>query len=118
MNKNIVLGIVAFLILVLVGVGTYRNLGSKNIAKEGKVVKVGVNLPFTGFLALYGNDIKEGINLAALDYLDSLEKDNLRIDFDFQDNEGEANNAVTIFQKHQLTHKEFGRKVWFFHLRQ
>ena len=66
--------------------------------KSNKKVVIACNLPLTGDIAVYGVSVRDGINFA----LSNLKNDNLldSIDlmFDFQDNQGLAKTAVSIYQ--------------------
>jgi len=66
------------------------------------VVDVACNLPLTGNLATYGESVKDGVTFA----IENIKKNNpnkeLNINFDWQDNTGEAKNAVTIMKKQYL----------------
>ncbi len=63
-------------------------------ALDQPCLKVGANVPLTGFLANYGASIQEGVTMA-LD--ESPEKG--RVTFDWQDNKSEAKETVSIFKK-------------------
>ena len=64
------------------------------IAEEKPCIRVGVNIPMSGFLANYGNSIQEGVILA---FEDSSNRNN--VSFDWQDNKSQAKETVSIFQK-------------------
>lgn len=62
MNKKIVLGVLAVLVLALAGIGIYRQVNRTQIDNE--VIKIGVILPLTGPVSNLANYHKLGIDLA------------------------------------------------------
>ena len=71
--------------------------GCKNDS-ENKV-KIAVNLPLTGYIGVYGERMQTGMDLARKDLTDSMKKENIVLEFDYQDNRGETKDAITIFNK-------------------
>lgn len=69
---------------------------------EENTLKIACNLPLTGDVAIWGESVKDGINMALKDLKDSLTKNSVDLQFDFQDNQGLPKNAVTIFQKQTM----------------
>lgn len=96
MNKKIVLGIAAILLLALVGVGIYKNL-SKN--KEKDVIKIGAILPLTGDAAEFGNGNKTGIELAIIDINDKGGINGKIVEMIYEDSKNNPTTAITIYNK-------------------
>jgi branched-chain amino acid transport system substrate-binding protein len=67
--------------------------------KDGEVV-IAANIPLTGELAIYGESIRNGVNMAIEEF--DNETNQFSFKFDWQDNRGEARNAVSIMQKQLL----------------
>lgn len=88
MNKKIILGIIAILVLSLIGVGIFRQV---NIKQEKVGLKIGAILPLTGKFSYYGNEVKNALTIAQ-------PKDS-SIQFVFEDNLSQATNAVTVANK-------------------
>lgn len=65
--------------------------------QQKESVQIAANLPLSGNLATYGNAVQEGANMAVSD-LDSLHKDGPDLNFDWKDNTGETQRAVSIAQ--------------------
>jgi branched-chain amino acid transport system substrate-binding protein len=61
--------------------------------RENDVIKVGVNLPLTGKLSYYGNEVKNALEIV------SLNNPNSKIQLIFEDNQSESSNSVTVFNK-------------------
>lgn len=70
-----------------------------SFAEEGRPLKVALNLPLSGGLAVYGKSVEEGVRIA----LDEDAQSKSFLELDFQDNEGMAKNAVTIANKQLLS---------------
>lgn len=66
-----------------------------SFAEESRPLKVALNLPLSGGLAVYGKSVEEGVRIA----LDEEAGIKDLLELDFQDNEGMAKNAVTIANK-------------------
>ncbi len=60
---------------------------------ESQVIKIGVILPLTGDLSVFGNWIKKGINLAV------NEMKPLNVEIVFEDNMGQTSRSVSAFHK-------------------
>lgn len=67
-----------------------------SVPAQGKSVTVAANLPLTGFLAVYGEAIREGATLAAESNGD------VNVRFDWQDNASDPATAATILRQQQL----------------
>ena len=82
--------IIAFLVL-----NSCNNQNSKKVSE--KTITISTNLPLTGNLGVYGKDIQKGVQFA-LDEI-SMKKDSVKLDFNWNDNKGEAKMAANIYQK-------------------
>ncbi len=94
-NKGIIIGI----LIVLVGIGGYfawkQNL---NAPKEKDIIKIGAILPLTGDVAVYGNSLKKGVDLAVDRYnADSL--NHKKIELVYEDSKANPKLAVSSFEK-------------------
>lgn len=88
MNKKVVIGVAVLIILVLIGVGIYRQFSKK---QEKEVIKIGAILPLTGKFSFYGNEVKNGLTL--------VQKNDSSLNFIFEDNLSQANISVTAMNK-------------------
>nr|NQU93460.1 ABC transporter substrate-binding protein [Bacteroidota bacterium] len=68
--------------------------------KDKEVVKIACNIPLTGNLAVYGESVRNGIELAQNEFKSD---DADILSFDFQDNMGQSKNSVTVLNKHLLS---------------
>jgi branched-chain amino acid transport system substrate-binding protein len=75
----------------------------KNVPANGAVqtVTVGVNLPLTGQLGVYGKGLQDSAMMAQ-DDLKAANQLAATLKFDWQDNAGDPKKAVTLFQKQFL----------------
>lgn len=64
-------------------------------APPARKLRIACNLPLTGDLATYGGAVREGIEFA-LEQMASEERS--RLEFDWQDNQGQARQAASIMQ--------------------
>lgn len=103
MNKKIVLGFAAVLILALVGVGIFRQVNLKKTEKD--VIRIGAILPLTGNLSYLGEEEKNALSL----FVDSVNKNsNITLDIIFEDSRGTAKDGVAAYNKlKQLGIKNF-----------
>jgi branched-chain amino acid transport system substrate-binding protein len=70
---------------------------SINCQKQGaSQVVVGVDLPLTGNLSFYGNELRDALTLVQQEHAAS------GVTFAFEDNQSEANGSVTVFNKFAL----------------
>jgi len=65
--------------------------------KDSNVAKVGVNLSLTGSLAYWGTQLKQGMEIAVAESNENKQAEKLQVIF--EDNQGQAKNAISIFQK-------------------
>jgi branched-chain amino acid transport system substrate-binding protein len=100
MNKKILVGMIA---AVLVAVMAWVFLAKgKESDKKAISIDVAVNMPMTGDLSIYGESVRDGIKLAMDELKDSLDLYDIAINYDMQDNAGNAKNAVAIYKSQQL----------------
>lgn len=91
--KKIILGITALsLLLILAGCGL-QNVSQQQTAKEP--IKIGAILPLTGPVAIWGENIKNGMEMAKSE----LEQAGDEVSFAYDDSQGTGAQAVTQFQK-------------------
>jgi branched-chain amino acid transport system substrate-binding protein len=99
-------GFVAVSAVVAVGLGSCDFLAPTKPGQQpgpsgsvtGGTVNVGVNLPLTGELGVYGKGIQDSA-MMALDDLKAANQLGADLRFDWQDNAGDPKTAVTVFQK-------------------
>lgn len=87
-NKTIIL-IILITIVVIFGF-------KANFKDQNRHVKIGVTLPITGNLSMYGESILNGINMAVAEQNNS---DSLKIDLIVGDNQGLSSRAVSDVNK-------------------
>jgi branched-chain amino acid transport system substrate-binding protein len=94
MNKKIVLGFAAVLILALVGVGIFRQANQNKSKKE--VIKIGAILPLTGEISSFATPLLEGIEVAK----EKINKDNrINLQIVIEDSKADAKTAITALEK-------------------
>lgn len=96
--------IVWLLLALAVLIGGFYWYKTKEKATETNTIKIGANLPLTGYVGNIGESVREGINMRLEELKDSITVSGVSIEIDFQDNKGEAKDAVNILQK-QLINK-------------
>ena len=79
-------------------------ISCKNI--NNREVRIACNMPMTGDLGYFGEQAQRGLTWALEEYKDTLDDLGYHISIDFQDNEGLAKNAMSIFQKQSLAHPD------------
>ena len=87
------------LLIVIVAIGSYFvwNSQSKKTAQDKEVVKIGAVLPLTGEMASYAIQLKKGMDLAV--ELNNSNSSNTKIEVIYEDDKGEAKNAVSAYRK-------------------
>lgn len=87
--------IIVFLVISIISISSCKKEESQ-IAE----VNIALNLPMTGQFAIYGQMVREGVQLA----LDDLDKVNspIKLNFDFQDNAGVQSQTIAVMQKQFL----------------
>jgi branched-chain amino acid transport system substrate-binding protein len=100
MFKNKKLLSIVLAIFMLFSVNFFTNCSKKE--KEENVIKIGCNLPLTGDFATYGESVKNGVDMFLRELLENNKDIKIPIEFYWQDNKGEAKNAVSILQKQLL----------------
>lgn len=93
--------IAAFAILAAIGLYFVRSENSGNRYGEGKTVKVDANLPISGEFAIWGSSIRDGATLSLRD-IEKSDPMGPKLNFEWQDNAGSPQTAVSIFQKQFL----------------
>lgn len=73
---------------------------------NNKEIRIACNMPMTGDLGYLGEQAQRGLTWALEEYKDTLVNLEYNISIDFQDNEGSAKNAMSIFQKQSLAHPD------------
>lgn len=74
--------------------------GCKN--ESSNAIKVACNFPMSGDLSFYGQYLQDGITMAMDELKDSMEQQNIVIEYDYEDNHSTTKDAVTTFNKHKL----------------
>lgn len=95
-SYKFLIGIIV-LVIILGGLYFYK-INGNSIKENEKYVKIGVILPLTGSQAVYGQGIKEGLDLA-LNEINANES-NKRIELIYEDNSGDV--AKTVSAAHKL----------------
>jgi branched-chain amino acid transport system substrate-binding protein len=94
MNKKLVLGLLALLVIALVGVGIYRQFNNKNTGNE--VIKIGAILPLTGEISSFATPLLEGIEIAK----EQIKLDNrLNLQIVIEDSKADAKTAISALEK-------------------
>lgn len=102
MTKNIKLAIGAVVVIGIVLALFLSLAGEGEPGNGGKRVQVATNIPITGKFSIWGTSIREGGRMALAD-LESNGNGQPEIDITWGDNGSDAQNAVTLMQKHYLS---------------
>ena len=81
--------------------------GSSNGGSSDTVFKLGSIGPVTGQNAIYGNAVKNGIDLAVKEVNEAGGINGVKLEFDFQDDESDAEKAVNAYN----TLKDWGMDI-------
>lgn len=100
MNRNVVLGIVAALIAVLIVLGIYRQVDKK---QEKGVIKIGAILPLTGAASVAGEASRKGLELAVENYNNSNPQE--QAELILQDSKSNAKDGLNAYQQLISTNK-------------
>jgi branched-chain amino acid transport system substrate-binding protein len=100
MNKKVLVGVIAVVVVALAGWWFFGK--EKENSKKATSIHVAVNMPMTGDLSIYGESVRDGINLAMDELKDSLDLYDIAISYDMQDNAGSAKNTVSIFKSQSI----------------
>ncbi len=96
MNKK---GIIGIVLVVLIGIAVYCYLNKKETLMEDKTsVKIGVILPLSGDVAIYGIGLKNGMELA-LEKYNQENNTNKKIELIYEDSKADPKLAVSSFEK-------------------
>jgi len=96
MNKKVIIGII---LVVLIAIAAYYYFSKKETLMEYKTtIKIGVILPLSGDVAVYGNSLKNGMELA-LDKYNQDSTANKRIELIYEDSKADPKLAVSSFEK-------------------
>lgn len=102
MTKNSRLGIIAIALVALIALGVIAvKRWSGSSPSNANAVRVATNLPLTGELASYGKAVQRGATMA-LEDLKQSDPSGPSIAFDWQDNAGSPQTAVSIMQQQYL----------------
>lgn len=77
---------------------TTTNNNGNNGQTETKVVEIDANFPLTGELGTFGSNLRDS-TIMALEDIKQSDPQSPELKFDWQDNQGSPQNAVTVFQK-------------------
>lgn len=100
MSKNItVLAIISMLIVITAFSGCTDNAADGEIQVTGETVDIGSILPLTGDLAVYGQSVKDGANLAVDEINAAGGLDGKQIKIIYEDNRGESADTVSAYHK-------------------
>ena len=86
---------------ILLFISLFFILASCQEKKENQI-RVMCNLPMTGYVGVYGDWLKSGINMSLQQNEKKLIDNGLDIDVIFDDNRGENKDAITILKKQML----------------
>lgn len=103
MTKKIIIGFISIIFVSIIAVLGIRNhnKNAENITST-TALRIAVNMPMTGNLALYGESVRDGINMAMNELKAPLAQEGIVINYDMQDNAGNTKNAVTIYKAQAL----------------
>lgn len=89
MNKKVVLGIASLLILVLLGVGIFKQVTTH---QETEIIKIGAILPLTGKASFIGQSIANGLKIAEIE-------NSKKVKLYIEDCQGDPKLALSAYKK-------------------
>ena len=95
MNRKVSIWIVQVWIILFIS-ACQSNKTLESLTK----LKIAANLPLTGVFSTYGEAVRDG-SLFALDEL--KDSSNIKLEFDWQDNNSTGKQAVNVFQKQNIS---------------
>lgn len=98
-NSKILVMVIAVAAACAIAFFGIRNQMKQHDPDGLKTIKIACNLPLTGDVAIYGESVRNGYNMALEHYQSKLKDNGIRITVDYQDNKGENKNAVAIYQQ-------------------
>lgn len=91
---------ISFLVCMLCLMTAFIGCQNKN---DSKTIKVACNFPMSGDLSFYGQYLHDGITMAMDELKDSMDGQDVAIEYNYEDNHSTTKDAVTAFNKHKLT---------------
>jgi len=88
MKKGILITL-GLLVLILIGVGVYRNMNQQD---DKEVIKIGAIIPLTGEVATYGESLKKGFDIA-------VEEENGAFEIIYEDSRFDKKVAIAAVNK-------------------
>ncbi len=67
--------------------------------KTSSTIKVACNFPMSGDLSFYGQYLQDGITMAMEELQDSMDEQNIAVEYNYEDNHSTTKDAVTAFNK-------------------
>jgi len=80
-------------IIIVVAIAAFYKPASK------EAIKIGAILPLTGQIAVYGESIRAGVDLAVQEINNAKRVNNRKLEIVYEDNQGDTQMAVTAYQK-------------------
>lgn len=71
--------------------------------KTSSTIKVACNFPMSGDLSFYGQYLQDGITMAMEELQDSMDEQNIAVEYNYEDNHSTTKDAVTAFNKQKLS---------------
>lgn len=70
--------------------------------QDADEIVVACNFPMTGDISFYGQYLKDGITMAMDELAESMDENEIKIRYDYEDNRSTAKDAVSAFSRHKL----------------
>jgi len=90
--------LLALVAVGLIAVAAAYFLGRERGSSRGQSIRVAANMPFSGDLAFYGGELRDGLLMAVADKGRSL-PEGVSFDFDWGDNKFSSQDAVSVLQR-------------------
>ena len=98
----------ALLMAAVMVVAMFAGCGSSAPTADAKVIKIGMTGPLTGDAAVYGTAVKGGIEIAVEEINAAAGADDLKLEFQGQDDEADGEKAVSAYN----VLKDWGMQVF------
>ena len=89
-------------------VAMFAGCGSSAPAADANVIKIGMTGPLTGDAAVYGKAVQGGIEIAVAEINEAAGENDLKLDFQAQDDEADGEKAVSAYN----VLKDWGMQVF------
>ena len=98
MKTSTILISILVVIIIIAGFVLYSNINGNSINDDQNTLRIGADIPLTGASAVYGESIKEGMELAKED----LAKKGVNVEIYYEDSQADAKQGVSAYENLKL----------------